>query len=128
MHTTLGQRIALARDRVGLSQSGLAEAVGTKRNTVGEWENDASAPSGRYIPRLLEVLDVDANWLFTESYRDVAMPAPETLEDLKKWLDQVLPTSRVSGGRPPVEQMAAWLEEEGWVLTPPPNARPRGGS
>ena len=95
--TTMGHRIRDAREARGLDQKQLGKAVGVGRNAVSAWENDTSVPEGRYIPALLESLDVDANWLFTGSYRDgVAIPSRATLEELRQWLDRVLPPREAS--------------------------------
>lgn len=46
MRITFGQWLKLARDNVGASQKQLAEELGVKIQTVGNWE------AGRSVPRL----------------------------------------------------------------------------
>ena len=38
VHMTLGERIALARKRAGLSQEQLGEKLGVSRQAVSKWE------------------------------------------------------------------------------------------
>lgn len=54
---TLGTRIRRARERVRLSQEGLARAVGASVRAVGDWENDRRKPRNR-LGALEEVLGV----------------------------------------------------------------------
>ena len=41
---TLGQRIVLKRNELGLSQSALGEQLGVSRQSVFKWESDAAIP------------------------------------------------------------------------------------
>lgn len=97
------------------------------------WEKDAAQPEGRYVTKLLETLDVDANWLFLNRYREggVTLPEPEVLEGLRVWLNDVLSTSSASGAAPvsglTSEQMAELLRERRWQVLPPPDWKEGGG-
>ena len=42
MKLTFGQWLKIQRDRAGLSQQGLADALGVTRQTVGNWEGKRS--------------------------------------------------------------------------------------
>lgn len=64
MHTTLGQRIAIARKQVGLNQTELGMRVGVERNAVSRWENDEVVPDGQTLLALPAALGVSADWLF----------------------------------------------------------------
>ena len=44
MQTTIGQRIAEERKRLGLSQEALGEQVGVSRQAISKWESDAAIP------------------------------------------------------------------------------------
>lgn len=91
---TLGDRIALARKRAGLSQGKLATAVGAgDAGTVSDWENDKSLPEGRFLLKLPEVLGVSADWLLLGRVAgtDALIPPREALEALQEWMNQVLP-------------------------------------
>lgn len=98
MKTTLGERLRLARNRAGLSQEALADAVGlgevgSGRSTVSNWENDKTIPEGRYLLRLPDLLGVSADWLLLGRTERGGAPIPsrEVAEELRAWLDQVYP-------------------------------------
>jgi transcriptional regulator with XRE-family HTH domain len=61
---TLGQRIRAARESSGLTQSGLAHALGySSRESVNRWEQDKQAPPLSVVPQLAAALDVSPCWL-----------------------------------------------------------------
>ena len=99
METTLGERIALARKRAGLSQEALAELVGaggeaSGRSTVSNWETGKFIPDGRFLLKLPDVLGVSADWLLlgrTAPGAATTLPR-EALEALQDWANEVLPT------------------------------------
>lgn len=96
--TTLGERIALARKRAGLSQEELATAVGAgeegdARSTVSRWENDHAIPKGETLIKLPEVLNVSADWLLLDrpvGWGVVSLPH-DALIELRDWMRRVLP-------------------------------------
>lgn len=45
MELTLGERLRIARDRAGLTQAQLGEALGVRTQTVGNWERNATEPT-----------------------------------------------------------------------------------
>ena len=98
MQTTLGERLALARKRVGMSQEALANAIGLgDRTTVSKWERDEVVPDGRFLLKLPEVLQVSADWLLLGRTGEGAPSLPrEALEALRDWMDRTLPPK---GGR-----------------------------
>lgn len=59
--TTLGERISLARDYVGLSDASIARQMGVSRELVRRWRNNVHQP--RDLARLAEVLNVPSVWL-----------------------------------------------------------------
>ena len=53
---TLGERIALARKKAGLSQEQLGDQLGVSRQAVSKWESGAAVPdtgSGKQRPKHL---------------------------------------------------------------------------
>ena len=60
---TFGDRVAGARDAVGLTQSDLARRLGVKLATVRNWENDLSEPRANKLQMLSGVLGVSLMWL-----------------------------------------------------------------
>ena len=53
---SLGARIRLARDRLGLSQQELADRLHVDRKSVHNWEHDLKAPLRSHLVMLEEVL------------------------------------------------------------------------
>lgn len=54
---TLGQALALARTRSGLTQQELGEKIGMSKRSVQEWERDAISPL-RHLGKIEEALGV----------------------------------------------------------------------
>lgn len=52
LHEQIGQRIAALRKEMGLTQLGLAEAVGVSRSAVAQWE---TGRAGQLIPNLTAI-------------------------------------------------------------------------
>jgi transcriptional regulator with XRE-family HTH domain len=59
----IGERIAKARDRLGVNITQLARAFGVSRQAVQHWEKGSNFPTADAIPRLCRLLGVDANEL-----------------------------------------------------------------
>ncbi len=61
----MGHRIRLARKSAGLTQDGLARAVGVSRSAVAQWETDRSGQVGGNLARIASVLGVAVAYLLT---------------------------------------------------------------
>lgn len=59
----LGERLRAARRRNGLSQDGVAEMLGVKRQSVSAWETGLSGPTALQIAELAVVYCVSAHEL-----------------------------------------------------------------
>lgn len=59
------RRIALAMQLRQLSQSELSRRIGCQQSVISEWLYKNRAPSGLYILRLPDALEVDGHWLVT---------------------------------------------------------------
>ena len=59
----LGMRIFLARDRLKLTQAGLAKLVHRSRHDVASWEMGRRGVSAECLVRLSNVLGVTTDWL-----------------------------------------------------------------
>ncbi len=68
---SIGENIAAARKRNGLTQEGLAERMGVTFQAVSTWERDENLPDAGRLVTLSEVLDCSIDALFSEE------PAPE---------------------------------------------------
>ena len=74
---TFGDRIAAARDAVGLGQSELAERLGVKLKTIVAWEDDIAEPRANKLQMLAGVLNVSMRWLLTGAGEGVQGPELE---------------------------------------------------
>ncbi|MGF9691334.1 helix-turn-helix transcriptional regulator [Rhizobium sp. 0TCS1.26] len=62
---TLGGRISLARDTVGLTLEEVARKIGVEADTLRYWENDQAEPGANRLSMLAGVLHVSLSWLLT---------------------------------------------------------------
>ncbi|MEM1361456.1 MAG: helix-turn-helix transcriptional regulator [Pseudomonadota bacterium] len=63
--STFGDRVAGARESIGLSQAQLARRLGVKLKTLQGWENDVSEPRANKLQLLAGILNVSLTWLLT---------------------------------------------------------------
>lgn len=63
MQTTIGQRIAEERKRLGLSQEALGEQVGVSRQAISKWESDAAIPEIDKLIALSKLYNVSVGYL-----------------------------------------------------------------
>ena len=56
---TMGRDLRARRRSLGLTQAGVAEAVGTRPVIVGRWERGEARPALDEVVRLTEILDLD---------------------------------------------------------------------
>ncbi len=75
---TLGDRLALARDRQGLTQAQLARRLGLRVQTIRNWENDRSEPRANKLQMLAGILNVSMVWLLTGEGAGAPHAAVET--------------------------------------------------
>lgn len=57
----IGKCLRELRDRKGLTQEQLAEAVGCRKSTIGKWEHGDSSPDARELALICETLGVTAD-------------------------------------------------------------------
>ncbi len=62
---TFGDRVAAARDALGLTQSQLAGRLGVRVQTLQNWEGDRSEPRANKLQMLAGILNVSIIWLLT---------------------------------------------------------------
>ncbi|MGV6811618.1 MAG: helix-turn-helix domain-containing protein [Brevirhabdus sp.] len=62
---TFGDRMAGAREVLGLSQADLARKLGVKAKTVLAWEEDLAEPRANRLQIMAGVLNVSIMWLLT---------------------------------------------------------------
>jgi transcriptional regulator with XRE-family HTH domain len=78
---TFGDRVAAAREAVGLSQGQLARRIGVKTQTVAAWEADRSEPRANRLQMLAGLLNVSMVWLMTGEGEGVAPPGDTAPSD-----------------------------------------------
>lgn len=62
---TFGDRMAGAREALGLTQSELAKRLGVKVKTLRAWEEDLEEPRANRLQMLAGLLNVSIMWLLT---------------------------------------------------------------
>ena len=63
---TMGQRIALRRRALGLSQEGLGDRLGVSRQAIYKWESDTALPEIEKLVNLSREFSVSVDWLLGE--------------------------------------------------------------
>ena len=61
-----GKRLKKARLNKGMTQEQLALAVGVTKGAIGNYESEVSSPKETILVKLMEILGVDANYLFQD--------------------------------------------------------------
>ena len=74
---TFGDRVAAARDALGLSEEELARKLGVKVKTIRAWEDDLAEPRANKLQMLAGVLNISFRWLLTGEGAGVDAPQPE---------------------------------------------------
>jgi transcriptional regulator with XRE-family HTH domain len=59
----VGTRIKAARERIGLTQDGLARRIGVSRSAVAQWETGRSGQIGTNLTQIAAVLSVGVDHL-----------------------------------------------------------------
>lgn len=65
----IGYRIKEARERLGLTQTELGNIVGVTGSAITNYEKETSHPKEQIIYKLMEALNVDANYLFQDAVK-----------------------------------------------------------
>lgn len=71
---TFGDRVAAAREAVGISQGDLARRLGVKDKTIRAWEGDMAEPRANKLSMMSGVLNVTMRWLLTGEGSGVLPP------------------------------------------------------
>lgn len=71
---TFGDRLAGAREAMGLTQAQLAKRLGVKAKTLRDWEEDLSEPRANRIQMLSGILNVSLSWLMTGEGEGIDAP------------------------------------------------------
>lgn len=82
---TFGHKLRELRESKGLTQEQLAEKVGITANAIGQFERGKIFPNYETIANIINVLDIDANLLFSRDSVDYPAEAiwiAKTMADL----------------------------------------------
>lgn len=78
------ERIRFYRERKGIEQKMLAEAIGIKKNAVSNWESGRSRPDMALLPKICKVLEVSMDELFGLPAPGESAPKPDTTTPSRK--------------------------------------------
>ena len=81
-HATFGDRLAAAREALGLSPEQLAWRLGVRRSTIAAWEDDRAEPRSNRMQMLAGILNVSLVWLMTGEGEGPGGAAPPQAEEL----------------------------------------------
>jgi transcriptional regulator with XRE-family HTH domain len=62
----IGERIKERRKQLGMTQDELASKIGVKKTSVSNYEVNANSPPEKVIIKIMEALNCDANYLFSD--------------------------------------------------------------
>ena len=86
---TLGNRISQYRKEKGLTQEGLAQALGVTNQAVSKWESDQNCPDVLLLPKIAEFFGISLDALFG---RELPAPVePQPREDAPLGIVKNLP-------------------------------------
>lgn len=63
---SIGKRLKEARIRRKMTQEDLAAAVGVTKGAIGNYETELSSPKEAILIKLMEILQIDANFLYQD--------------------------------------------------------------
>ena len=65
---SFASRLRQAREQSGLTQQDLAEKLGVTKSAIGNYENGVSSPKWDILLKIFDVLQVDPNFLYQDSF------------------------------------------------------------
>lgn len=71
---TFGDRLAAAREALGLSQAELAKRIGVKLKTLQAWEDDFTEPRANKLSMVSGILNVSLVWLLNGEGEGLSEP------------------------------------------------------
>lgn len=74
---TFGDRVAGAREALGMTQAELARRLGVRLKTVCDWEDDLAEPRANKLQMLAGVLNVAITWLLNGTGEGLEGPGEE---------------------------------------------------
>ena len=86
---TFGDRLAAAREALGMSEKDLARRLGIALKTLQSWEADTSEPRANKLQMLAGLLNVSIKWLLTGEGEGVAAPGEAVTTDVAALLAEL---------------------------------------
>lgn len=77
---TFGDRIAAAREAMGLSPANLARRLGVREETLQNWEDDRAEPRANKMQMLAGILNVSIIWLMSGEGQGIRSEQGTTLD------------------------------------------------
>lgn len=78
-YTTIGQRIATERKKLGISQEQLGEKTGVSRQAISKWEADAAIPEIDKLIAMSRLFGVSVGWLL--GVEEISAAQPDELSE-----------------------------------------------
>lgn len=81
---SFASRLKEQRERIGITQVALANALGITKGAVGNYESGTSSPKAEILYKLFDILRCDANFLFQDEMSELhnANATPDEMEKL----------------------------------------------
>jgi transcriptional regulator with XRE-family HTH domain len=98
--TIIGDNIKKYREKKGLTQKQVAEAVGKTKNVVSNWEQGENKPDADTITLLCGLLGVDANTLMGWTNKE------QLKQDVKSVADQILNNDSIKDVLPSIADLS----------------------
>lgn len=72
-----GDRLKEAREFVGYSRTDLAEKLGVTKSAISNYENGVSSPKEDILLKIFDVLNIEPNYLFQDSFTKISLQQKE---------------------------------------------------
>ncbi len=109
-----GHKLRELREEKGMTQEQLAERIGITANAVGQFERGKIFPNYETTTNIINVLDIDANLLFS---RD-AVDYPDEAKWIAKIIVNLTPDERKNFGRLLEDISKVFKNSDGTIRTP----------
>lgn len=86
---TFGDRLADARQAVGLTQKEFSRRLGVRLQTLESWENDISEPRANRLQMISGLLNVSLVWLLTGEGEGLSAPVDEVPAEVTQILTEM---------------------------------------
>lgn len=86
---SIGFRIKEARKSLGITQTTLAEKIGVTKGAIANYENEVSVPKVDLLYKLMQVLNVDANYLYQDEMQSNHGTKKVALEKIENDIDNM---------------------------------------